>query len=96
MKKSLALAFSVLTLGSMLFAGGCVVGVDAGPGPDACLTDNSACDFDSDCCSGICAADGYCGVPAEVSTCTPNDVSCVHDAECCSNLCAADGFCGVP
>jgi len=49
-------------------------------------------------CSGVCAADGYCGypVPTTVVTCSEDDVACTTDADCCSFLCASDGFCGVP
>jgi hypothetical protein len=65
--------------GDYCHQGVCIVG--------SCLTDNSACTFDSDCCSDYCASDGLCG-------CIPTgNAGCASDTDCCSNNCAPDGVC---
>lgn len=55
-----------------------------------CFVDGTACDFDIDCCSGFCAADGFCGV----GSCVVDDGACAFDSDCCTDFCASDGFCG--
>jgi hypothetical protein len=55
----------------------------------SCLPDLSACSFDSDCCTGVCATgDGLCGC---VNT---NETGCGTDSDCCStaDLCV-NGIC---
>jgi hypothetical protein len=72
--------------------GGGPGGQNAGGG-GTCVQDDLACDFDSDCCSGFCALDGFCGEP---DNCVQDDLACDVDTDCCSGLCALDGFCGEP
>src|SRR5690242_12749408 len=43
----------------------------------ACTADNLECAFDSDCCSGICYGDNFCGVPG----CSDDNVPCAKDIE---------------
>ena len=80
---ALALVASV-TLG---LVAGCQVTT---PGK-TCAQDNAPCDFDADCCSQVCASDGFCGAD---NTCAQDDAACNVDTDCCSQLCASDGFCG--
>jgi hypothetical protein len=94
--KSTLFALPLLVLGSILLAAGCTVSAD----PDAdvalvtCSDDDVACASDADCCSYLCADDGYCGAP--LTSCTVDNAACDGDADCCSNLCADDGYCGLP
>lgn len=71
-------------------------GGSANGGPDgsfSCEPDDFSCTSDVDCCSNVCASDGFCGyIPNQ---CLADDVQCFGDWECCSNFCADDGFCGV-
>jgi hypothetical protein len=89
-------AVPFLVLGSVVLAAGC--SVEAGPDGASvtvvCAADDSACDHDADCCSDVCADDGFCGVP--VGACLEDNSSCDSDGECCSNICADDGYCGLP
>jgi hypothetical protein len=66
-------------IGDFCGRGLCIVG--------SCLADDSACGFDSDCCSNYCASDGACG-------CIPTGRSgCLSPSDCCSGRCARDGVC---
>jgi hypothetical protein len=59
--------------------GVCIVGV--------CTADDSACNYDSECCSDYCASDGNCG-------CIPvGRAGCAGPTDCCSGHCARDGVC---
>ena len=91
-------ALPFVVLGSMLLAAGCTLGVDAGPADGyvtlVCVPDNAACGHDDDCCSDVCASDGFCGVP--VGACLEDNSACDDDGACCSGVCASDGRCGFP
>ena len=97
MKKILA-SLLLAVAGSIAFAAGCTVAVDTGPGGGgvvvSCNEDDDPCDVDEDCCSYLCAEDGYCGLPAD--DCNEDDDPCDFDDDCCSGLCADDGYCGLP
>lgn len=71
---------------------GCV-SPDVSCGDGTCgIPDNVACNFDSDCCSNFCAADGFCGVG---SACIADLSACSADSQCCTGVCAlGDGLCG--
>jgi hypothetical protein len=96
MMKATLFALPLLVLGGVLLAAGCTVSAD--PDPDGvlvtCADDGDACGSDADCCSYLCASDGYCGPP--LTSCTLDNGSCGADTDCCSNLCADDGYCGLP
>jgi hypothetical protein len=38
--------------------------VKVGVHRNECVQDNDSCAYDGECCSRVCAADGYCGTPA--------------------------------
>jgi len=94
--KSTLFALAPLVLGAVLLAAACTVSAD----PDAdvsvvsCAEDGAACNSDAECCSYLCADDGYCGAP--LTSCTVDNGPCNADPDCCSSLCAADGYCGLP
>ena len=98
--KSTLFALPLLVLGGVLLAAGCTVSADPDPDPDpgavlvTCADNGGACGGDADCCSYLCADDGYCGAP--LTSCTVDNAACDGDADCCSNLCADDGYCGLP
>ena len=96
--KSTLFALPFLVFGSMLLAAGCTVTTSPDPGPGVvlvtCSDDNVACGSDADCCSYLCADDGFCGLPPD--SCTLDNDPCDVDADCCSDLCASDGYCGLP
>ena len=84
-----------VVLGSLLLAAACTVGGDGGGSVTVvCVADNDACDHDGDCCSDICASDGFCGLPAD--SCLEDNSACSADSDCCSEICAGDGYCGLP
>ena len=94
--KSPLFALPFLVLGAVLLAAGCTVSADPGPGVVVvtCADDGVACGADADCCSYLCASDGYCGAP--ITSCSVDNDPCNVDADCCSDLCASDGSCGLP
>ncbi len=92
MKWLLASLFLVVS-GTVFLTSGCTVGASSGPSDVACTDDDGACVSDDDCCSFLCASDGYCGLPAD---CSEDNAACGADSDCCSGICASDGYCGIP
>jgi hypothetical protein len=94
--KSILFALPLVVVGGVLLAAGCTVSAepDLGVGLVSCADDGVACAGDADCCSNLCAADGFCGAP--LTSCALDNAACSSDADCCSNLCADDGYCGLP
>lgn len=64
----------------------CVGGSCAVP-LNACLEANTSCISGGQCCSSVCAQDGYCSVLGAPGTCAPIGTACRTDAECCSSNC---------
>ncbi len=57
-----------------------------------CLEDDTGpCTDPSQCCSGVCASDGNCGVPA----CVPDGAACQADGDCCDQEFCDVGACAA-
>jgi hypothetical protein len=91
--KFLLASLLLVVSGTVLFASGCTVGASSGPVEVVCTADDGACGSDVDCCSYLCASDGFCGLPVG---CSEDNVACGADSDCCSDICASDGYCGIP
>jgi hypothetical protein len=72
-----------------------VLGIERcfGEGFVDCLADGETCEFNAQCCSGLClqATGGglVCG-----RGCLENGLACTSSAECCLGICNAQGVCG--
>jgi hypothetical protein len=85
---------SAIFFGSVVGAGACTVSTTPGVVDVVCSNDNVACNVDAECCSNLCASDGFCGAPT--SSCALDNDACGSDGDCCSGVCASDGYCGLP
>ncbi len=62
------------------------------PRDGGCVENNYACSSASDCCTGDCDPDGFCGLPA----CVTDGMSCKNDGQCCGHVCSPRGICVAP
>ena len=85
--KSRLLAFPLVVLGAIVLVSACTVSA----GPLICTADSGACGSDADCCSGVCAPDGSCGV----TTCALDGDPCNVDSDCCNAEFCDSGACSV-
>ncbi len=75
--------------GSSATGGSGAVGM--GGFPTQCIDAGLPCDGDAECCGGLCALDGLCGMPGS-GNCRNALETCSSDTDCCSFICV-DGSC---